>query len=434
MNINDFLFQEQIMAVVQMLAGYSDSEADEFRKVISKKIRSKMPAQKERFTQGALKNGLTEEEVSTLWAEMESFSAYAFNKSHAVSYAILSMQTAWLKAYYPVEFYAANISYEVDDLTEVVEFISEARKYNIRLYPPSVNKSMVDFWAIDNNSIRFGLAGISGIGHKAAQSIIDEREENGEYKTITDFIMRTNPNSNVLKYLIYAGAFDELAMRKQLLHPVKDDMTYIDMLFHAIRYYRIKDWVIHDTSMELIPLPITADYSIDELINMEYEVTKLYLSASPFDIYRPFFDKYSKDKDNADKNLAFGHVIDVQQFKNKNGIRFLVYNGSDIIEYSIFRKQYDAADKKKKTYWMQLKDKLVIIEYFKWKDRHGVNDIKLANDAFGDLSSYKRFGINIHNGIKDLSLLQKLVDSNEKLVINFVGENFNYTTHINNIG
>src|SRR5204863_6341592 len=206
------VYQEQIMAVFQRLAGYSLGEADLVRRAMGKKQREELDKHKEKFLRQAVERGHDKIKLEKLWASIEGFADYAFNRAHSFSYGYLAYQTAYLKAHYPTHFWAAVLSNELNNTAKVVRYINESRSQGIQILAPDVNASLDNFTA-SGNSIRFGLAAIKGIGQSAVSSIIDARNAGGPFSSSFDFTERVDSravNKRVLEGLIRGGAFDSV--------------------------------------------------------------------------------------------------------------------------------------------------------------------------------------------------------------------------------
>lgn len=214
------VYQEQIMQIFQTLAGYSLGQADMVRRMMGKKKISEMAKQKEKFIEGAGKNGMSSKDASELFEQIEKFAEYCFNRSHSAAYAFVAYQTAYLKAHYTVEYLCALLSSVASDQDKTQAYIEEALKYGIKVLPPDINTSYSEFTP-DENNIRFGLASIKQVGEVVVEAIIKEREENGPFEGIYDFCTRVDSkcsNKKVLEGLIKAGAFSNIEKsRKQLL-------------------------------------------------------------------------------------------------------------------------------------------------------------------------------------------------------------------------
>jgi len=228
------VYQEQLMKITKDLAGFTSSEADVLRKAVGKKIRKLLDQQAEKMINGMVKNGISKEIAQKIWDFVEPFAQYGFNKSHATCYALIAYQTAYLKANYTAEFMTALMQADQKDLDRINIFIDDVKKHNISVLAPDINESFDNFTLVPVSSIRFGLAAIKNVGHNVVKTIVDERNNNGEYKSITDFLIRLSPkpgessilNKKSLESLIRAGAFDKLAQRKELLAEVENLLEF----------------------------------------------------------------------------------------------------------------------------------------------------------------------------------------------------------------
>ena len=205
------IYQEQVMQIAQILAGFTASEADILRRAMGKKKKAELDKQKERFINGALKKGIKKDVANYVFTKIEPFAQYGFNKSHAAAYALIAYQTAYLKTYYKEDFIAATMSTELTNTSKLREFIEELKKMNIEIVNPSLNKCFSDFRAI-NGKLYYGLGAIKNVGFEAISNIVKERDKNGIFKSLNDFIHRVDTkdvNKLQLEGLVKAGAFDE---------------------------------------------------------------------------------------------------------------------------------------------------------------------------------------------------------------------------------
>ena len=217
------VYQEQVMRIAQVVAGYSLAEADLLRKAIGKKKREIMVAEGEKFIRRSVEHGTSKKKAQELWSLIEPFARYGFNKSHAVAYALVAYKTAYLKAHYPVDFLAANLSAEIGSTDGIVKVLGDCQESGIPVLPPDINESGTSFSAV-SQSIRFGLAAIKGVGEAAAQAILEERRSR-PFASFTDFAMRLDPhlvNKRTLDALIAAGAFDSLGKNRATLAAASD--------------------------------------------------------------------------------------------------------------------------------------------------------------------------------------------------------------------
>ena len=215
------LYQEQIMKIAQILAGFTLAEADVLRKAIGKKIRKLLMSQKEKFIEGCKKNEVGEDIAQKIWYWIEPFASYSFNRSHAAAYAMITYQTAYLKALFPAEFMAALLTSERADIDRISILIEECKKVGLEVLPPDINESFTFFGVVPKkNQIRFGLSAIKNVGLNIVEVIVEERKARGPYASIQDFIARINSkdlNKKSLESLIKAGVFDKMAERNHLL-------------------------------------------------------------------------------------------------------------------------------------------------------------------------------------------------------------------------
>ncbi len=220
------LYQEQVMQIASIIGGYSMSEADTLRKVMSKKKAADMDKEKPKFLEGAKKHKINENKARTIWEQMETFAEYGFNKSHSTSYAIIAYQTAYLKAHYPAAFMAALLTSEKDNRDKIIKYMSACKELGISILPPDLNESQRDF-AISGENIRFGMAAIKNVGLSAVDSIISVRKE-GKFASFMDFLNRVDlrkVNKRVIESLIKCGAFDSLRYkRNQLMQHYEEAM------------------------------------------------------------------------------------------------------------------------------------------------------------------------------------------------------------------
>ena len=213
------IYQEQVMQIAQILAGYSLGEADLLRRAMGKKIQAEMNAQKARFLDGAVANGVDKRQASGIFDLVDKFAGYGFNKSHAAAYAVLSYQTAWLKTHYPVEFYAATMAYDITNTERLAVFVDDMRRMGVKCLPPCINASGADF-VVETGEVRFALGALKGVGEKAMETIVAERAS-GHFASLADFARRVDPrqlNKRQLESLIGAGAFDGIEPNRAGVH------------------------------------------------------------------------------------------------------------------------------------------------------------------------------------------------------------------------
>ena len=299
------VYQEQVMQIVRDLAGYTLGRSDLLRRAMSKKKGEVMQRERQNFVYGneeegvpgCIKNGIDEVTANKIYDEMIDFAKYAFNKSHAAAYAVVSYQTAYLKYYYPVEFMAALLTSVIDNSAKVAEYIYSCRQMGIQILPPDINKSVGTF-SVENGNIRFGLTAIKSVGRPVIQAIIEERNERGEFKHLKDFIERMGGkevNKRTIENFIKAGVFDSLGgTRKQFM------MIYIQIMdqVNQERKYSMTgqmslfDLVDDEQKKEFeIPLPKVGEYEKENKLAFEKEVLGVYLTGHPLEDYEEKWKK-----------------------------------------------------------------------------------------------------------------------------------------------
>ena len=291
------VYQEQVMLLSRKLADFTRGEADTLRKAMGKKIIDLLNSLKDKFINGGIKNGHPQETLEKIWKDWVKFASYAFNKSHATCYAWVSYQTGWLKAHYPAEFQAANLTKNLSNMEEIKKIMDDCKKNGIKVLNPDINESESRFTVNKNGEIRFGLGGIKGFGDNIVRAILADREENGPFADIYDFMERMSGtvNRKAFESLLHSGAFDSFGIsRKQFLTPCKGGDTFIDAL---IRYGELYKKDALDSAISLfgeveemkperpeIP-PMTGEEDILEKLHMEKELVGMYLSSHPLDQY-----------------------------------------------------------------------------------------------------------------------------------------------------
>ncbi|MEA4976365.1 MAG: DNA polymerase III subunit alpha [Paludibacter sp.] len=291
------VYQEQVMLLSRDLAGFTRGQSDELRKAMGKKLIDKMAALKVKFMEGCKKNGFgPDAKLEQIWADWAEFAKYAFNKSHATCYSWIAYQTAYLKAHYPAEFMAANLTRNKDDIGEVGKFMDECRNLGMNVLGPDVNESDLTFTVNKDGNIRFGLGGIKGVGEGAVEAIVEERNKNGKFKGVFDFIERVNLtscNKKTIESLVLAGAFDGFSDIKREQFFVENSKGEI-VIESIIRYgnkFQADNALTQNSlfgdmeAVEIVKpeLPYTHDWSPLEKLNKEREYIGMYLSAHPLD-------------------------------------------------------------------------------------------------------------------------------------------------------
>ena len=291
------VYQEQVMLLSRKLADFTRGQADTLRKAMGKKIIDLLNSLKGLFLEGGEKNGHPKEVLEKIWTDWEKFAAYAFNKSHATCYAWVSYQTGYLKAHYPAEFQAANLTKNLSNMDEIKKIMDDCKKSGIKVLNPDINESDSRFTVNKQGEIRFGLGGIKGFGDNIVRAILAEREENGLFADIFDFVERMSGtvNRKAFEALLHSGAFDSFGLnRRQFMLPCRNGDAFIDVLLKYGELYR-KDTMESAVSLfgeveELKPErpeipPMTGEDNILEKLQMEKELVGMYLSSHPLDAY-----------------------------------------------------------------------------------------------------------------------------------------------------
>ena len=335
------VYQEQVMLLSRLLANFTRGESDTLRKAMGKKLKDKLDHLKPKFIEGGKANGHDPEKLEKIWADWEKFASYAFNKSHATCYSWVAYQTAYLKANYPSQYMAAVLS-RAADITEVTKLMDECKSMGINVLGPDVNESVPRFGVNARGDIRFGMASIKGVGEGAVTAIVSERNANGPYKSIFDFVQRVNLgacNRKNIENLAMAGAFDcfNEIRREQFVQPCGKNEVFADVLVrYGIKYQA--DRVESQFSLfgdmgnaDLIATPSIPDapeWPLLERLNREKELVGIYLSAHPLDEYRVILEnvctvgmaQLEERMSLLNKDLILGGVVTgVRESRMKNG-------------------------------------------------------------------------------------------------------------------
>ena len=290
------VYQEQVMLLSRLLADFTRGESDALRKAMGKKLRDKLDHMKPKFIEGGKKNGHDPKILEKIWADWEKFASYAFNKSHATCYSWVAYQTAYLKANYPSEYMAATMSRNISNITEITKLMDESKATGVNVLGPDVNESSLKFSVNRHGDIRFGLGAIKGVGESAVQSILAEREKNGPFKNIFDFVQRVNLsacNRKNIENLALAGAFDSFPNihREDFFVKNAKDETFVEVLVRYGNKYQMDkaaaanslfggEHEVEIATPEIVRAPAWSDL---ERLNKERELVGIYLSAHPLD-------------------------------------------------------------------------------------------------------------------------------------------------------
>ena len=358
------VYQEQVMLLSRLLAGFTRGESDTLRKAMGKKQKDKMAEMKEKFFSGGEANGHNRRTLQKIWSDWEKFASYAFNKSHATCYSWVAFQTAYLKVHYPSEYMAAVLSRNLSNIKEITKSMDECKAMGLQVLGPDINESYRKFGVNKKGDIRFGLVAIKGVGEGAVQNIIDERTKNGPFKDIYDFVERinlTSCNKKVFESLALSGAFDSLGVRREPFVTINEKgETFTEIILrYGTKFLMDKqmntfslfgaDAAVEITKPELFKCPVWSDL---ERLNKEKELIGIYLSAHPLDAYRVILSHVCNtgmaDIDNREalKNrelLVGGIVTKFREGTAKNGHPYGIITMEDFTgsgEIALFGKDY----------------------------------------------------------------------------------------------
>ena len=364
------VYQEQVMLISQKVAGFSKGKADKLRKAMGKKKIDILQSLYGEFIEGGKKNGHPEDVLKKIWKDWEKFASYAFNKSHATCYAWVSYQTGWLKAHYPSEFQAANLSINKSNMTEIQAIMADCKKHHIRVLNPDVNESESNFTVNKNGDIRFGMGGMKGFGANIVDAIVKEREERGLFADVYDFCVRMCGivNRKAMESLIYAGAFDSFGIdRNQYFINGKSGLPFLDdiMNYASVTVQNAEDdaaSLFGDAEELKIEKPeppaLTVEPDILETLQKEKEIVGMYLSDHPLKKFEFELDTFTscklsevddiiaecnKTKTMRKLNLA-GLITSVETKQSKTGrpyAKIIVEDFSGSKDFVFFGKEYE---------------------------------------------------------------------------------------------
>lgn len=359
------VYQEQVMLLSQKLAGFTKGEADTLRKAMGKKIFALLETLKPKFIEGGKERGHDEDKLNKIWKDWEAFASYAFNKSHSTCYAWVAYQTAYLKAHYPAEYMASVLSNNMNDIKTVTFFMEECRRMQIPVLLPDVNESSYTFTVNDEGSIRFGLGGMRGVGSSAVDFIVNEREENGPYKGIFDFLKRVDlriVNRKTIESLALGGAYDSFENEHRAIY-FADEGDGKSFIEKAIKYAQNVKASEDSAQVSLFgeasdvqipepPLPEVERWPRLQQLNREKEVNGMYLSSHPLDDFKYEIKSFCTHPVEAFSNEdrlvgreihVAGIVTDVVHRVSKNGKGFGFFTMEDLKgshEFRVFGESY----------------------------------------------------------------------------------------------
>jgi len=347
------IYQEQVMQIAQALSGFTPGEADILRHAMGKKKRAEIEKQKQRFVEGAFKNGISKDVAAGIFLKIEPFAEYGFNKSHAAAYAVIAYQTAYLKTYFPHEFFAASMTMELSNQNKLSEFYEELKRLNINVIRPDINICFSDFTS-NGKDFLYALGAIKNVGYEAISNVIYERTKNGKFKNISDFINRINPkniNKLQLEGLVRAGAFDKININRQSLFNsipniiLKSKNNFENKMANQIDLFE-DEFKTNDDFLEKIE-----DWNIDSKLSKEFETLGFFISDHPLNQYKIVFNQYhivnydyfENEKNSLSSNIACT-VLKVQEKKTQKGNSYAIVKLSDlssVFELFIFSDVYE---------------------------------------------------------------------------------------------
>ena len=343
------IYQEQVMQIAQALSGFSAGKADILRKAMGKKKSAEMDRQKKDFIEGAIKNNIPKEQAIYIFQLVEKFAQYGFNKSHAAAYALIAYQTAYLKTHYPLSFFAASMSMEMSNTDKLNQFYEELKRLSINIQNPCVNHCFADFVPREN-AIYYALSGIKAVGFEAISNVVKEREENGKFLSIEDFIKRVSSkdiNKLQLEGLIKAGAFDCFDKNRNKLFEnvpeiIKQSKSYDENL--ELDQINLFETQTNDNfKINFLEIP---NWDEPEKIKREFESIGFFVSEHPLKNYKHILDNYSvmqfqefSENKNINECMLSGTVMAIQEKKTAKGMPFAIVKFSDVsrmFEFFIF--------------------------------------------------------------------------------------------------
>ena len=343
------IYQEQVMQIAQVLSGFSAGKADILRKAMGKKKSAEMEKQKKDFIEGAVNNGIAKDQAIYIFQLVEKFAQYGFNKSHAAAYALIAYQTAYLKTHYPLSFFAASMSMEMSNTDKLNQYYEELKRLSINIYPPCINNSFADFLPKEN-TIYYALSAIKAVGYEAISNVINERETNGKFLSLEDFIRRVNSkdiNKLQLEGLVKAGAFDCLDKNRAKLFENVPEIIKQAKNFDEIDELNQINLFDTSTNQEFkISFSSLNDWDQSEKIKREFESIGFFVSDHPLKNFKQTLESYNvknyqsfiEDVDLKECMLS-GTVMAIQEKKTAKGMPFAIVKFSDLsrmFEFFIF--------------------------------------------------------------------------------------------------
>ncbi len=333
------IYQEQVMQIAQKLSGFTAGQADLLRRAMGKKKRAELEKQKQGFIDGAIKNGIAKDVAAGIFLKIEPFAEYGFNKSHAAAYAIISYQTAFLKTYYTKEFIAASMTMDISNQNKLSEFYEELNRLNVEVVRPDINECFADFRTVDGK-FYYALGGIKAVGYEAISNIIEERNANGKFSSIYDFLNRVNPkdiNKLQLEGLVKAGAFDNINPNRQaLFDSIPNIITKSKKIFENKSANQI-DLFSEDENTKDDIINNVEDWQFEERLAKEFEAVGFFISDHPLNQFTEIFNDYKineytkfiLDDEIKNSNIA-ATLLKLQERKTAKGNSYAVLKLTDL--------------------------------------------------------------------------------------------------------
>ncbi len=438
------IYQEQVMQIAQKLSGFTAGQADLLRRAMGKKKRAELEKQKQGFIDGAVKNGISKDVAAGIFMKIEPFAEYGFNKSHAAAYAIISYQTAYLKTYYYKEFIAASMTMEISNQNKLSEFYEELKRLNVNIIRPDINECFADF-RTSEDKFYYALGAIKAVGSEAISNIIKERETNGKFESIYDFLSRVKPkdiNKLQLEGLVKAGAFDKINDNRQaLFNSIPNFITKSKNIFENKVSNQIDLFGENKTEENSVVKEIQ-DWKFEERLSKEFEAVGFFISDHPLNQFKDIFDDY-KINDfssfNQIDDLKTGNIaatlLKIQERKTSKGNSYALLKLTDlksVFELFIFSDVLDInRDILKEGNSLILTISKNISDEDNRFKRINVQKITSLKDLFNSPISNIIFNIQSHEELKKVSKFLKNKGSTE-IKINFCEKDKNLVFKLKN--
>jgi len=438
------IYQEQVMQIAQKLSGFTAGEADILRRAMGKKKRAELEKQKQGFIAGALKNGISKDVAASIFLKIEPFAEYGFNKSHAAAYAIISYQTAFLKTYYPKEFFAASMTMDISNQNKLGEFHEELKRIDIKVIRPDINRCFADF-QFDKDNFYYALGGIKSVGYEAISNVVTERKKNGNFKSINDFLNRVNPkdiNKLQLEGLVKAGAFDNIDNNRQsLFNSIPNFILKTKSIYENKAANQIDLFGSDEEQENKIVLNIE-DWKFEDRLSREFEAVGFFISDHPLNQFKEIFAdykivdyvKFNSDDKVKEANIA-ATLLKIVERKTARGNSYGVIKCTDlssVFELFIFS---DILESNRDTLiegssLILTLTKTISNDESRFK-RINVQKIASLKDLFNKPVNEIRFNIK---SVKDIDKLLDLVneEGTTEVKINITDENNNISFKLKN--